>query len=251
MLAHEAGTESREAFCGRVNSMAFRDLERNANSGLGRIMAPAAGLALAAALAVAVSAPARASTLTFDLASDFCGGGCGSGPFGKVTVSSIATNEVSVDVTLFSGDKFVKTGAGDSLVFDIMGNPAISITNLTGGFTVGTTMPGGSIHAAATGYWEYDIRCSACGSGASNPQTGPLDFDVTVDRLVPADFTRNGAGFYFAVDILGAGNTSLVASNDPVMTVPEPFTPAALAAGLIVMGAAFRPRIKAARTARA
>jgi hypothetical protein len=74
---------------------------------------------------------------------------------------------------------------------------------------------------------------------------------VTVDGLVPADFTQNGAGFYFAVDILGAGNTGLVASNDPVMPVPEPFTPAALAAGLIVMGAAFRPRIKAARTARA
>ena len=82
---------------------------------------------------LAVVPSARAS-LILNLNQDGCSGGCGTWPFGQVTLTQVGAN-TAVNVTLFHGDGFVNTGAGDALEFDITGHPAITITGLTPGFS--------------------------------------------------------------------------------------------------------------------
>ena len=176
--------------------------------------------------------PALATAIySYDLTLDECTGGCGTAPFGTVTVTQTdaqaLTHTMSFNVDLSDGDFFVHTGAGASLLFDLDTNPAITISNLSTGFTAGQIASGGSIHAGATGYWQYSVICTACGSGGSHPQPGPLDFDITTaSALTTEDIVTNGNGFYFAVDILGTtGNTGDVAANTESggdTEVPEP-----------------------------
>src|SRR6266849_298731 len=80
-----------------------------------------------------------AQAIPFSLNQDGCTGGCGSGStvFGTVdVVEGIDANHVNVTVTLNSPSQFINSGAGDALEFNIVGDPAISITNLTSGFSV-------------------------------------------------------------------------------------------------------------------
>ena len=161
-----------------------------------------AGLLITGA-SVGFSSIASASTLTYNLTTNDCSSGCGSGPFGTVTVSSISSTEVSVNLTLAANEVFAVTGAGDALLFDLTGNPTISISNLTTGFSADRIASGGSIHAGGTGHWQYDIVCSGCGNGTSSPNlSGPINFDVTVaGGITPASFIQNDNSLFFATDI--------------------------------------------------
>src|SRR5271165_250283 len=160
-----------------------------------------------------IASVASAGTLTYTLNQDGCSSGCGTSPFGTVTLTQTGSN-VNVTATLLNGDEFVRTGAGESLVFEVSGNPAITITNLTSGFT-----NNGPASASTFGSFEYSIRCTGCGNGASSPLPGPLSFTAALTgggTLSISDFIANGSGHFFASDILGDNNkTGNVGSSGP------------------------------------
>ena len=194
-----------------------------------------------AAIGAGLITTSSAETISYSLTSDDCTGGCGTSPFGTVTVSSISPTAVSVDLTLTAGELFAQTTAGDALLFDIVGNPSIVVSNLTPMFTATQTASGGNIHADGTGYWEYSIDCTGCGTGISSPtSSGPLQFDVTAaGGITPSSFVQNASGLFFATDIMGTtGHTGDVAApaGDPFSAVPEPTSVAILASSLLMLG---------------
>src|SRR5713101_8873347 len=105
-----------------------------------------------------------AQAIPFSLNQDGCTGGCGSGStvFGTVdVVEGIDANHVNVTVTLNSPSQFIKSGAGDALEFSIVGDPAISITNLTSGFSVVAA----SLTKKTFEAFDYSVTCYGSGNG--------------------------------------------------------------------------------------
>lgn len=188
------------------------------------------GVAFLAVVALLALAPPAHASLVFTLNLDGCTGGCGISPFGEVTLTQDGAN-ADVQVTLFHGDEFVKTGAGDALEFDISGDPSITITGLTSGFATG-----GAATASTFGSFDYSIVCTGCGHGASHPLPGPIDF--TVENTLITAFTTNNHGIYFTSDIIGTDcGTGNVAGNGVGRSaVPEPFSFSLVGAGLIGLG---------------
>lgn len=192
---------------------------------------------LAALLPAAFTTLAQAGVI-YSLNQDACSGGCGVSPFGTVTLSQVNAQTVMVSEVLFTGNLFINAGAGDALEFNITGNPAITISNISAGFSVGPAPDS----ASAFGSFDYSVTCSGCGSGASAPLPGPLEFKVTLTgggNLSVSDFVVNGDGYMFASDIIGnSGNTGNVGSNDPGLPsgVPEPSAGLLSIAGLALLG---------------
>lgn len=206
-----------------------------------------AAVAAAGLMAGTIATPANATVLTYSLTSDFCTGTCGTAPFGTVTVSSISSTEVSVNLTLKAGEVFAQGGAGKSLLFDLAGNPSISVSNLTSMFTATSTASGKTIHADGSGSWEYSIDCTGCGSGTSPPtSSGPLNFDITVaGGINPSSFIQNGNLLFFATDIGGTnGKTGDVGASLATTTrsVPEPGALALVGGALVLFGLMRRRR---------
>jgi hypothetical protein len=181
--------------------------------------------------------PAAADVFTYSLCTTR-DSGCGT--FGTVTVSSVSSTEVKVNVTLASGDDFVKTSAGHALSFDLSGNPSITISNLTSGFTATSTSSGHSTSTNGTGFFEYWID-----TGLSRI-SGPLNFDVTVaGGIKPESFIQNLDNLFFSVDIgincnkngcRYSGNVAAPTGVDP--PVPEPSSLSLFGFALVTLGLA-------------
>jgi PEP-CTERM motif len=204
-----------------------------------------------ALLGLGLGAPALADV--YSLSIDHCTGGCGAPPFGTIDVTQAGTDTVQVDVSLAAGDQFVRTGFPGSFAFDLVGNPAISVSDLTAGWSLLSTSAG-TLHFDGFGYLEYTLVCNACGHGGSHPFPGQISFDVAAPGLTPANFEELSSGgsaqVNFVADILGTtGRTGPVGATLSSTSVPEPATLGLMSLGLA--GATlFRRRRTCPRTVR-
>ena len=182
---------------------------------------------------------------------DHCTGGCGTAPFGTVDVTQDGANTVKLVVTLTAGDKFVSTGFPGSLGFNISGNPTISVSNLTAGWSLLSTTAG-DLHFDGFGNLDYALTCDICGNGGSNPFANPVSFDVTAAGLTPTSFAElsrlppGSDQVYFVADIIGTtGNTGPVGATLSQTAVPEPSSVLLLGAGASLLALSLLRRRKA------
>jgi hypothetical protein len=145
-------------------------------------------------------------------------GTIGTGTLGTVTLTQNGANEVDVVVALAANTQFVATGGPHNAFafnLDLLSGYTVTVTSPLNSFAVngsGTNTPYGS--------FTQTIDCTACGSGGSNPNPGPLDFKVVdLSGITIADFTKNTDGYYFSADVLGPnGGTGNIAGNTETTT---------------------------------
>jgi hypothetical protein len=194
-------------------------------------------LILGAAL---MAVPAEA--IVFDLTSDHCTGGCGTPPFGTVTVTQSGTT-VDITVDLATGITWAKTGAADFEEFKFNATGVV-----LGDITVDQTFAGqtlaaetGAFNGDGTGNFSFGIACTTCGNGAL-AITSDIVFHVANATI--ADLTApNNLGNIFVADIFSSatGNTGPVDVTGPGV-VPEPTTLLMVGTALAGLGAAWRRR---------
>ena len=138
-----------------------------------------------------LGAPTAAHADTFDFTSchitdSTCDGGSIPSPgFGSVTLTQSGAN-VTFDVTLINGNRFVETGPGGGVLF--LFNDAIAGSTITN-ITATVTIPGGlsgftnqsPIMADGTGTWTASVECTVASDcdGGSAPTMSSLTFTVT------------------------------------------------------------------------
>jgi hypothetical protein len=189
-----------------------------------------------------ISAP-YANADTFLLTSDHCTGGCGTPPFGTVTVNQNGTT-VDIVVTLAQGYSFVKTGAADMQAFKFNG-VGVMLADITVDPHIPALMAAtGAFNGNGTGNFTFGINCPSCGGGASDLFSTPISFHVANASI--ADLTTpNNLGNLFVADVIAPnGNTGPVDVSGPPVTTPEPTTLTLLGLGLVGAAIAMRKRAR-------
>jgi hypothetical protein len=176
-----------------------------------------------------------AQAIVFDLTSDHCTGGCGTPPFGTVSVTQNGSN-VDFILDLANGFSYAKTGAVDFQAFKfnatgvVLGD--ISVTQTFAGQTLAAQT--GAFNGDGTGAFTFGIACTTCGNGAS-AITSNIVFSIANATI--ADVTApNALGNIFVADVFSSatGNTGPVDVH--VAAIPEPSTWAMLILGFFGVG---------------
>ncbi len=168
-------------------------------------------LGLVAALfvtALLVAAP-TVQAITYDFTTDHCTGGCGTAPFGSVTLTQDGGN-VDVLAHLNDPNAWVKTGAGDFQAF-LFNGIDITLADITiDAHTPSLSAAIGPFHANGSGDWDFGINCPTCANGGgSGTFTGDILFHVA-NAVISDLIIANDAGNIFAADIFGNSNTGVV-----------------------------------------
>ena len=184
---------------------------------------------MSALVCLATLVPSAHADLMSTLTVNGCSSGCGSGPYGTVSVTSVDNNTVQVTLTLSSLEIFAKSGAGSPFGYNL----DKSATLVAGSLTTGFATAGSKGFAGGLGTFTSTLTCTGCGNGTSPPQiSGPVSFQLfNATGLTSDDFVANAAGYFFGADV-GVENasgtvvgTGVVGANSVTTTtsaVPEP-----------------------------
>jgi len=218
-----------------------------------------------------VSSASLAQTIDFTglFTSDHCSGKCGDGsatgqPGGFATLTATKTGDsIAISITPNNLNQIISTGFPLSLGFSLVGDPTITYSNLTAGFSVvngfgtdnlqqnaGFVDKNGDFqlyHMDGFGDFEYGIEWTGDKGGGGHPFTGTtLSFTITAPGLDFTSFQQSVGGddaAYFALDIISGtnnGKTGLVdASEQPrvtVVSVPGPIAGAGLPGLMALFG---------------
>ncbi|MCX7382012.1 MAG: PEP-CTERM sorting domain-containing protein [Alphaproteobacteria bacterium] len=205
-------------------------------------------MAMALAAVALLGGPAAADSVTYNLDQDACTNSCGVSQAltgGTITLTEVTAFQVDVIVTLAQVVKFVNTGAGDALAFNM--TPGLSIqlgseySSTTGPYSWASTsvfVTDSTPKGYQNGGYGYGVDYTA-GSGASQAVGGALKVSVISTTAISiANFVANSIGILFSVDVIGTtpnytGNTgnigakasSLVPGGGGGTTaVPEPMS---------------------------
>ena len=210
----------------------------------------AAGLA---SLALAFAQPSSAATAVYNLTVDGSSGSLPGGPYGTITVTENAGGLDIVQI-LAAGFRIHDTTNGNhnAFAFSIVGDPNVTISNLTSGFSANNITAGTNVSAPSLGSFFTAISCdAACGPGYNGGFTGNLSFRVTTTgSLSLASLLANSNSIVFATDVVSSANgnpTGNVGARAP-SAVPESATWAMMIGGFGLIGGVLRrrPRVSVA-----
>jgi hypothetical protein len=187
----------------------------------------------AASVIGSVSLPAASHADVFLLTSDHCTGGCGTPPFGQVSVTSPSSGMLDFAVTLFNSNKFVNTGFPLTFGFDLSSTPTITYSSLISGWSIPDAIPTNKqaaanplYHQDGAGFYEYGVLWGQQGGGHGT--SGPLSFEIAATGLTLASIVQNATGQFFATDIISGTNGNTGNVDASVRGVPGPIAGAGL-----------------------
>lgn len=187
------------------------------------------------AMALTHAVPSQANTYIFT--EEGCSGDCGVGPFGTLTVTEGAANQLNFSLVVSAGYTLrgTKDNQHHALAFNLIGNPTLLITGLPSALT-STGLPGLN-NASPYGRFDYAINYPKPSPQNPTPALTSFTFTAQANGLSLASLEPNSSGMWFVTDVISpSGATGSVAA------VPEPSEWAMLLVGVAFVGFIARRR---------